>query len=31
MQENTPALALYDKLGFNRVDEGTVYRKESAS
>jgi ribosomal protein S18 acetylase RimI-like enzyme len=28
MRQNTAALALYDKLGFTRVDEGTVYRKE---
>ena len=25
---NTPALALYEKLGFTKVDEGIVYRKE---
>ncbi len=31
MRENTAALALYNKLGFTRVAEGTVYRKESAS
>jgi ribosomal protein S18 acetylase RimI-like enzyme len=31
MRENTAALALYNKLGFTRVDEGTVYRKESSS
>ena len=29
MRQNTPALALYEKLGFTRVDEGVVYRKES--
>jgi ribosomal protein S18 acetylase RimI-like enzyme len=29
MQQNTPALALYAKLGFKQVDEGIVYRKES--
>jgi ribosomal protein S18 acetylase RimI-like enzyme len=29
MQHNAPALALYDKLGFTKVDEGIVYRKES--
>lgn len=29
MQQNTPALALYEKLGFQKVDEGVVYRKES--
>jgi ribosomal protein S18 acetylase RimI-like enzyme len=28
MQHNTPALELYKKLGFNKVDEGVVYRKE---
>jgi ribosomal protein S18 acetylase RimI-like enzyme len=28
MQHNTPAVRLYEKLGFNRVDEGIVYRKE---
>ena len=27
MQQNSPALALYEKLGFVKVDEGTVYRK----
>lgn len=27
MQNNVPALALYDKLGFNQVDQGVVYRK----
>jgi GNAT superfamily N-acetyltransferase len=27
MQTNVPALALYQKLGFARVDEGVVYRK----
>ena len=31
MRENAPALGLYQLLGFTRVDEGTVYRKESAS
>jgi ribosomal protein S18 acetylase RimI-like enzyme len=31
MRENSAALALYDKLGFKRVDEGTVYRKEAAT
>jgi ribosomal protein S18 acetylase RimI-like enzyme len=30
MQNNTPALALYEKLGFRTVDEGVVYRKESS-
>ena len=29
MQQNTPALALYAKLGFTKVDEGVVYRKEA--
>jgi GNAT superfamily N-acetyltransferase len=29
MQHNQPALALYEKLGFERVDEGVVYRKEA--
>jgi GNAT superfamily N-acetyltransferase len=28
MQQNQPALSLYAKLGFNKVDEGVVYRKE---
>jgi GNAT superfamily N-acetyltransferase len=28
MQHNTPALELYRKLGFTKVDEGVVYRKE---
>jgi GNAT superfamily N-acetyltransferase len=28
MQQNAPALALYEKLGFKKVDEGIVYRKE---
>jgi ribosomal protein S18 acetylase RimI-like enzyme len=28
MQDNVPALALYNKLGFAKVDEGLVYRKE---
>jgi ribosomal protein S18 acetylase RimI-like enzyme len=28
MQQNLPALALYEKLGFAKVDEGVVYRKE---
>jgi ribosomal protein S18 acetylase RimI-like enzyme len=27
MCQNAPALALYEKLGFTRVDEGIVYRK----
>jgi GNAT superfamily N-acetyltransferase len=30
MQHNEPALALYNKLGFKKVDEGIVYRKEKA-
>jgi GNAT superfamily N-acetyltransferase len=29
MQHNLPALALYGKLGFKRLDEGIVYRKGS--
>jgi GNAT superfamily N-acetyltransferase len=29
MQHNAPALALYQKLGFKKVDEGIVYRKDS--
>jgi ribosomal protein S18 acetylase RimI-like enzyme len=28
MQQNAPALAFYQKLGFIKVDEGVVYRKE---
>ena len=28
MQHNQPAIALYEKLGFTKVDEGVVYRKE---
>jgi hypothetical protein len=28
MQNNTPALSLYRKLGFTQVDEGIIYRKE---
>jgi ribosomal protein S18 acetylase RimI-like enzyme len=28
MQNNEPALALYAKLGFTKVDEGVMYRKE---
>jgi ribosomal protein S18 acetylase RimI-like enzyme len=28
MQQNAPALAFYQKLGFIQVDEGIVYRKE---
>jgi ribosomal protein S18 acetylase RimI-like enzyme len=30
MQQNSPALALYAKLGFNKVDEGIVYRKDAS-
>jgi GNAT superfamily N-acetyltransferase len=29
MQQNVPAIALYEKLGFKRVDEGIVYRKDA--
>ncbi len=29
MQHNAPALALYAKLGFTKIDEGAVYRKEA--
>jgi GNAT superfamily N-acetyltransferase len=29
MRNNTPALSMYKKLGFARVDEGVVYRKEA--
>jgi ribosomal protein S18 acetylase RimI-like enzyme len=29
MQHNVPALALYQKLGFKKVDEGVVYRKDA--
>jgi GNAT superfamily N-acetyltransferase len=29
MQNNAPAIALYTKLGFTKVDEGVVYRKEA--
>jgi ribosomal protein S18 acetylase RimI-like enzyme len=28
MQRNTAAIGLYKKLGFKRIDEGAVYRKE---
>lgn len=31
MQQNAPALSLYAKLGFTKVDEGVVYRKDAAS
>ena len=27
MQDNAPALAMYEKLGFETVDEGVVFRK----
>jgi len=30
MQNNAPALALYAKLGFTKIDEGVVYRKDNA-
>ncbi len=29
MLHNLPALALYEKIGFTKIDEGVVYRKES--
>jgi len=29
MQQNTPAITMYTKLGFKQVDEGVMYRKES--
>ena len=29
MRNNAPALALYERLGFVKVDEGVVYRKEA--
>ena len=29
MHHNAPALALYAKLGFTKVDEGSVYRKDA--
>jgi ribosomal protein S18 acetylase RimI-like enzyme len=29
MQLNEPAIALYRQLGFQQVDEGIVFRKES--
>ncbi len=29
MQNNAPALTLYQKLGFRKVDEGIVYRKDA--
>jgi ribosomal protein S18 acetylase RimI-like enzyme len=29
MQNNEPAIALYKKLGFTKVDEGVVYRKDA--
>ncbi len=28
MRTNTPAVALYDRIGFTEVDHGTVFRKE---
>jgi GNAT superfamily N-acetyltransferase len=28
MQQNLPALALYEKMGFKKVDEGIIYRRE---
>jgi ribosomal protein S18 acetylase RimI-like enzyme len=30
MHHNSPAIALYEKLGFVRVDEGVIYRKEQS-
>lgn len=29
MQQNAPAAALYERLGFKKVDEGIVYRKDA--
>jgi GNAT superfamily N-acetyltransferase len=29
MQQNTPAIAMYTKLGFKQVDEGVMYRKDA--
>jgi ribosomal protein S18 acetylase RimI-like enzyme len=29
MQHNEPAIRLYEKLGFKKVDEGIVYRKDA--
>lgn len=29
MQQNAPAIAMYTKLGFKRVDEGVMYRKDA--
>jgi ribosomal protein S18 acetylase RimI-like enzyme len=29
MEENAGALALYESLGFDIIDRGSVYRKES--
>jgi GNAT superfamily N-acetyltransferase len=31
MHNNAPALKLYEKLGFQKVDEGIVYRKEAST
>jgi ribosomal protein S18 acetylase RimI-like enzyme len=28
MERNKPAIGLYEKLGFSRVDSGAVYRRE---
>ena len=30
MQNNEPAIKLYNKLGFKQVDEGIVYRKDAS-
>lgn len=30
MQHNEPAIALYKKLGFTKVDEGVIYRKDNS-
>jgi len=29
MKQNSPALAMYTKLGFKQVDEGVMYRKDA--
>jgi GNAT superfamily N-acetyltransferase len=29
MQQNAPALAMYNRLGFKQIDEGVIYRKEA--